>query len=70
MNHIMCSINGCGQDAAVIDDVSGLPVCWDCIDELDAVRAGNVSSMWDVAQDGFRLGLFAGMFSNIFGSKG
>lgn len=61
----LCSLNGCGHDAQVLDDETRLPMCWDCFDEISAMRVGAPASLWDVAADGFRLGIFAGMFYGI-----
>jgi hypothetical protein len=58
-------MNGCDQDADVLDDESRLPMCWDCNDEITALRGGSAVTLWDAAADGFRLGLFGGMFYGI-----
>ena len=61
----LCSLNGCGHGADTIDDVSGLPMCWDCQTEIDAMRQGNTATLWDAAASGFKLGLFAGVFYGL-----
>lgn len=64
---ILCSINGCNHEADCLDDLTRLPVCWDCNDELTAVRGGQTATLWDAAADGFRLGIVGAMFSNFWG---
>lgn len=60
-----CAINGCGGPADTIDDMSGLPMCWDCNDEITAMRDGQGVSLRQVAQDAFGLGLWGGIFSHL-----
>ena len=55
-----CAINGCGHDADTLDNESRLPMCWDCNHEITAMRGGSTATLWDVAADGFRLGLLVG----------
>lgn len=60
-----CAINGCGEIAEVLDDQSGLPLCWDCSDEIVQMRLDNPRSLWDDAADGWQLGLLGGIFSSF-----
>lgn len=62
---MLCTLNGCGCEAMTIDPVTGFPMCWDCFDEIDAMRVTGPVSLWDVAADGFKLGLFAGVFYGL-----
>ena len=61
-NHTACAINMCGQYAIDIDPLTGFPLCHDCLEFVLAEREGlGTASLWDVAADGFKLGLFAGV---------
>lgn len=64
---IFCCINGCDNEADTLDDETRLPICWPCNDELAAVRGGQTATLWEAAQDGFRLGVFGGLFSRFWG---
>lgn len=62
---MLCVINGCGCCADTIDAATGLPMCHDCHDEINACRAGQTASLWEVAQDAFQLGVWGGLFSRM-----
>lgn len=64
---IPCAIRGCAHDANTIDDDTGLPLCWDCWAEIDAVRSGDVVSLRATFLEGFKFGTWAGGLFKIFG---
>lgn len=66
---ILCAINGCAHQANLVDTVSGLPVCYDCEAEMDAVRSGNTYTVWDALSEGWKLGVFGAAFGRAFGRK-
>lgn len=64
---ITCTATGCGRQAYELDPENLLPYCWDCLDYIDAYRNGTGEiSAWDLAADGFRLGLLGAAAWGIF----
>ena len=62
---ILCTINGCGNQADLLDGGTHLPMCYDCCDEINALRVSEPVSVFDALSDGFRLGLLVGGLYSI-----